>query len=204
LYQAEGMMLTFTDAARAKVREILAAKGQQGFAVRLRITGRDTENFLYEFRSVEEATRRADDHVVDAGDFAVFVDPSSAGHLDGAVIDFGGLGGGGFKIDNPNPVWEDDTSRRVAEVIETQINPAVAAHSGRITLVDVKDNVAYVRMQGGCQGCGMAGVTLRQGIERQLRGQVPEIEGVVDVTSHEQGTNPYYAPGQSGRSPVEG
>lgn len=197
-------MLMFTDSAREQVRAILAAKGQQGFAVRLRVTGRDTDNFLYEFRSVEEATRRADDRVIDVGDFHVFVDPASAEHLAGAVIDFGGLGGGGFKIDNPNPVWEDDTARRVAEVIETQINPAVAMHSGRIALVDVKDNVAYVRMQGGCQGCGMAGVTLRQGIERQLKEQIPTLEGVVDVTSHEQGANPYYAPGEAGRSPVGG
>ncbi|HQA69827.1 MAG TPA: NifU family protein, partial [Aggregatilineales bacterium] len=162
-------MITFTDAARDKILETLRAKGQDGFAVRIRITGRDTDEFIYEFRSVEMATRREDDLVLDMGGFNLLVDPESAEHLQGSVID---LSRTGFKIDNPNPVWTDDLARRVAEVISTQINPAVAAHSGRITLVDVRDNKAYIRMQGGCQGCGLAGVTLTQGVERQIRGQV--------------------------------
>ena len=195
-------MLTFTEAAREKIVEILKAKGQDGYAVRLRIVGRDTDSFIYEFRSVEAATRRDDDLIIDAGDFQVLIDPASAPHLQGAVIDFSGLEQGSFKIDNPNPVWTDDKSRRVAEVIAQRINPGVAAHSGSITLVDVKDNRVYIRMQGGCQGCGLAGVTLRLGIEKAIREAVPEIEGVVDVTEHEKGRSPYYAPGEAGESPV--
>lgn len=196
-------MLTFTDSAREKIRGILQAKGQDGYAVRLRITGRDTDDFLYEFRSVERATRRADDLVVDAGGFEVLVDPESAPHLEGAEVDFAGLAGGGFKIENPNPVWEDDTAREVARVIAEQINPGVAAHSGRITLVDVKDGEAFIRMQGGCQGCGLAGVTLRMGVEKAIREAVPAIERVVDITEHEQGAAPYYT-GTAGQSPVAG
>jgi Fe/S biogenesis protein NfuA len=195
-------MVNLTESAQAKIQEILASKGQEGFAVRLRIKGRTTDAFLYEFRSVEEATRREDDVVVDGYDFHLFIDAESARLLEGATIDFGGLGAGGFKIDNPNPVWEDDTARRVAEVIHKQINPAVAMHSGEITLVDVRDNTVYIRMQGGCQGCGLAGITLREGIEKQIRQQVPEIAGIVDITKHEQGENPYYAPDQAGTSPV--
>lgn len=194
-------MITFTDAAHDKILETLQAKGQDGFAVRIRITGRDTDEFIYDFRSVEMATRREDDLVLDMGGFNLLVDPESAEHLHGAVIDFAGPRGG-FKIDNPNPVWTNDVARRVAEVISTQINPAVAAHSGRITLVDVRDNKAYIRMQGGCQGCGLAGVTLTQGVERQIRGQVPEIEAVIDVTRHEEGERPFYQRGQAGASPV--
>lgn len=197
-------MITFTETAREKVLGILNAKGQDGFAVRIRITGRDTNDFIYEFRSVEEATQREGDIVLDMGGFHLFVDPESAAHLDGAVIDFKGLAGGGFKIENPNPVWTSDVARRVAEVISTQINPAIAAHSGSITLVDVRDKVAYIRMQGGCQGCGMAGVTLTQGVERQIKGQVPEIQQVVDVTAHEKGERPFYAKGAAGQSPVAG
>lgn len=195
-------MINLTESAQAKIQEILAFKGQEGFAVRLRIKGRTTDAFQYEFRSVEEATRREDDVVVDGYDFHLFIDPESARLLEGATIDFGGLGAGGFKIDNPNPVWEDDTARRVAEVIHEQINPAVAMHSGEITLVDVRDNTVYIRMQGGCQGCGLAGITLREGIEKQIRQQVPKIAGIVDITKHEQGENPYYAPDQAGTSPV--
>lgn len=197
-------MITFTEPAREKILELMHAKRQAGFAVRIRITGRDADDFAYEFRSVEAATRRADDLVLDMGGFDLFVDPASAEHLDGAVIDFAGLAGGGFKIENPNPVWTDDTARRVAEVISTQINPAVAAHSGKIALVDVRDGTAYVQMQGGCQGCGLAGVTLAQGIERQIKDQVPEIAAVVDVTQHAEGENPFYVKGEAGQSPVTG
>lgn len=195
-------MLTFTEAAQERIRAILRSKGQDGFAVRLRIIGRNTESFIYEFRTVEEATRRPDDLIIACEGFNVFVDAESAPHLEGAVVDFGGLGSSGFRIDNPNPVWTDETARHVAAVIAEQINPALAVHSGSVTLVDVKDNVAYIRMQGGCQGCGLAGVTLRQGIERQIKQQVPQIAAVVDVTRHDEGKTPYYAAGQAGRSPL--
>ena len=154
-------MITLTESAQAKIKEILASKGQEGFAVRLRIKGRTTDAFQYEFRSVEEATRRDDDIVADGYDFHLFIDPDSAALLEGATVDFGGLGEGGFQIDNPNPVWVDEIARRVADVIHNQINPAVAMHSGEITLVDVRDNTVYVRMQGGCQGWGEAGIATR-------------------------------------------
>jgi len=195
-------MITFTEAAQTKIAEILASKGQEGFAIRLRITGKTTDAFQYEFRSVEEATRREDDVVIDQHTFRVFIDPRSARLLEGATIDFGGLGAGGFRIDNPNPVWEDAIAKQVADVIFTQINPAVAMHSGEISLVDVQDNTVYIRMQGGCQGCGLAGVTLRDGIEKQIKQQVPEIERIVDLTKHELGENPFYQRDQEGSSPV--
>jgi Fe/S biogenesis protein NfuA len=195
-------MLIFTQTAQDRIAEMLQAKGQDSYAVRIRVVGRDVDSFVYDFRSVEASTRREDDLVVETGSFQAFVDPESAPLLDGASIDFGGLGGGGFKIDNPNPVWANDTAREVAEVIARRINPAVASHGGRITLVDVKDNVAYIRMQGGCQGCGMAALTLHAGVEKEIREAIPAITGVVDVTRHEDGHSPYYAEGEAGHSPV--
>jgi Fe/S biogenesis protein NfuA len=77
-------------------------------------------------------------------------------------------------------------------VLETQINPAIASHGGRADLVAVEEGVAYLRLSGGCQGCGMAAVTLGQGIEVAILDAVPEIERVVDVTDHASGTNPYF------------
>ena len=82
--------------------------------------------------------------------------------------------------------------QRVMQVIEEQINPAIAAHGGSAELVAVEDDTAYVRLGGGCVGCGMASVTLGQGIEVAILQAVPEVQRVVDVTDHASGTNPYY------------
>jgi len=89
-----------------------------------------------------------------------------------------------------------DIRARVQDVIDTMINPAIAAHGGWVELIDVQDNRVYLQMGGGCQGCGAADITLKAGIERLLKEEVPEIEEVLDTTDHAAGTNPYYAPGK--------
>ncbi len=88
---------------------------------------------------------------------------------------------------------DDALYERVADLFEQQVNPMVARHGGRVELIDVQDAVVMVRMAGGCQGCGMADVTLRQGIEAMLQQHVPEVRGVVDITDHTAGSNPYFA-----------
>jgi len=80
----------------------------------------------------------------------------------------------------------------VMQVLEEQINPAIASHGGRADLVAVEESIAYLRLSGGCQGCGMASVTLSQGIEVAILDHVPEISEVRDVTDHASGTNPYF------------
>ncbi len=81
----------------------------------------------------------------------------------------------------------------VQEIIDMQINPSVASHGGMIHLLDVKDNKIYLKMGGGCQGCGMADMTLRQGIETAIRERLPDIQDILDATDHAGGTNPYYS-----------
>ena len=88
---------------------------------------------------------------------------------------------------------DDALYERVADLFEQQVNPMVARHGGRVELIDVQDAVVMVRMGGGCQGCGMADVTLRQGIEAMLHEHVPDVKGVVDITDHTAGSNPYFA-----------
>ena len=83
---------------------------------------------------------------------------------------------------------------RVQAIFDTQINPAVAEHGGHVELLDVRDNKVYIQMGGGCQGCGMADVTLRQGIEATIRREVPEVDEILDTTDHATGANPYYTP----------
>jgi Fe-S cluster biogenesis protein NfuA len=81
---------------------------------------------------------------------------------------------------------------KVQYLIDHQINPGVAAHGGFVQLIEVKDGTVYVRLGGGCQGCGAADFTLRQGIEAIVRREVPEIRQILDITDHAAGLNPYY------------
>lgn len=88
----------------------------------------------------------------------------------------------------------DDLIRtKVKELLETQINPAVAAHGGVIDLVDVDHAVVYLSMGGGCQGCASSAATLRQGVETAIRDAVPEVVSIQDLTDHNEGANPYYS-----------
>ena len=89
----------------------------------------------------------------------------------------------------------------IRRVLDDEINPSVSAHGGHIALMGVEGDTAYIRLEGGCQGCGMADVTLKQGIETSIRQTVPSIAAVLDVTDHAGGTNPYYQPGKGGASP---
>ena len=90
----------------------------------------------------------------------------------------------------------------IRELLKTEINPSVAEHGGHIALIDVKPDTVYIRLEGGCQGCGMADVTLKTGIETAIRQAVPAIKAVLDVTDHAGGDNPYYSPGKGGASPL--
>lgn len=87
---------------------------------------------------------------------------------------------------------DDALYERVAQLFDSHVNPMVARHGGRVELIDVQDAVVMLRMAGGCQGCGMADVTLRQGIEGLLGQHVPDIRGIMDITDHSAGTNPYF------------
>lgn len=90
------------------------------------------------------------------------------------------------------PLNDDALYERVAALFDDRVNPMVARHGGHVELIDVQDAVVMLRMGGGCQGCGMADVTLRQGIEGMLAQYVPEVRGIVDITDHATGANPYF------------
>jgi len=92
----------------------------------------------------------------------------------------------------PKPGLDTDEGRAIQEVLETRINPSVAGHGGHISLIDVDGARAYIRMEGGCQGCGMANVTLKEGVVVEIQKVVPTIREVLDVTDHAGGSNPYY------------
>ena len=186
-------MLTVTEAAKRKILSVIQGHGKPGDGLRIAIVGRSSAGFTYDMQLVEEGDAEAEDIVVDVGDFSVIVDPDSAPYMRDVVIDYvEDLQQSGFRIGNPNPIWTDPQAMAIQELLDTQINPAVASHGGHIELVDVHDNIVYIRFGGGCQGCGMVSVTLNQGVEQAIREAFPEIREIVDVTDHAAGTNPYY------------
>jgi Fe/S biogenesis protein NfuA len=198
-------MITISPRAASKIRDLMAAKGQEGAALRLSILGRGPAGFRHELRFVTPDSKAEGDSLLTLEGLPVLVDAASAADLAGASIDFveDGLQAG-FKIDNPNPMWKEPIAAAVQKVIDDRINPGVATHGGYVTLLEVRDGVAYVALGGGCQGCGLADVTLTQGIDTMIRQAVPEIQSVVDSTDHAAGTNPYYQPAKGGQSPLQG
>jgi Fe/S biogenesis protein NfuA len=197
-------MITITEVAKEK---ILANKASdevsEDFVLRLAITGYGPGGFRYALGFAPQDQIPEDDKLVEDGDLQVYVDAASAPKLEGATLKYvEDTFQRGFAIDNPNPLWDDPVAQAVQEVLDKQINPGVASHSGYVTLLEVKDDTAFIQFGGGCQGCGMVDVTLKQGVTASIKEAVPQIKKVLDTTDHEAGTNPYYTPSQRGASPV--
>ncbi len=166
--------------------------------------------YAYDLYFDDEGAIREGDVVQQEGELKLVIPADSAAKLVGATLDLSkNLLNPGWVVDNPNrptaspavgggtvdpSQFEGTVEERVAQVLELVINPAIAAHGGRATLVAVEDDTAVVQLSGGCQGCGMASVTLTQGIEVTLKEAVPEIARVVDATDHASGTDPYFQP----------
>jgi Fe-S cluster biogenesis protein NfuA len=103
-----------------------------------------------------------------------------------------------FRDAIPKPGMDTEEARIIQQLLDEKVNPAVASHGGHIALVDVQDDTVYIRLEGGCQGCGMADVTLKQGVATEIQGMLPNIAHVLDVTDHAGGDNPYFSPGKGG------
>jgi Fe/S biogenesis protein NfuA len=200
---SDAQLLTITDAARQVIVEARSREHDpDSLALWFEVKGATDRAPTYElyFRPLDEAG--ADDVIEPTADLSVVVPRDDADTVRGSTLD---LGDGGIVLRPPNvpqppsadaAVPAGDLSspiaQRVLQVLNEEINPAIAAHGGRADLVAVDESVAYLHLSGGCQGCGMASATLRQGIEAMIREAVPEITDVADVTDHASGTNPYF------------
>jgi Fe/S biogenesis protein NfuA len=191
----------FTDIAKEKVLGFLESDSDTRLAVRIHVASPSPLDPRYDITLIEHHEKSEEDVVFDDPGFEVVMNPESAKILDGARVDWiEALQESGFKVENPNlaPIGskplEGRLADRVQQAIDQYVNPGVAQHGGHVTLVEVRDNIVYLQMGGGCQGCGMASVTLSQGIDKILREQVPEITGIQDVTNHSAGDNPYITP----------
>ncbi len=175
-------------------------------SVRIEAKTNGTTDFAYGLKLITSQECGSDDSVLEMERFKVVIDPQSARHLEGATLDFEDrIVRSGFRFKNPNNPevpelgkgTRDDlvgaTTEKLRRLIDTELNPAVAAHGGVITLVGVKGDQAYLSFGGGCHGCGMVDVTLKQGVETRIRELIPEISNVVDTTDHSTGENPFYS-----------
>lgn len=174
--------------------------GDGEFALSIEVTGFKGPQFSYELAFVSLADKK-DGWVEERhGDMAVIFPEDDREKLDGAALE---LTDQGLVMNNPNSPdtpqmsapagdLEGPLVERVQQVIENQVNPAIASHGGGAELVSVDGPTAYLRLFGGCQGCGLAQVTLKQGIERIILESIPELTSVVDVTDHASGDDPYY------------
>lgn len=198
-------IITITDRAHEQILGLRAAEEDgDNLGLRIEVTGVRGSDFTYDlaFEPLEEAA--PDDVRYDDRGLVVLVPPGSVDNLRGATLDLPSVAGqGGLVLRNPNrpevPTLgevielEGTVEERIRQLLDRQVNPALAAHGGFASLVKVEGEVAHVAMGGGCQGCAVSAMTLRDGIQAAILANVPEITEVVDTTDHAAGENPFYS-----------
>lgn len=197
------VIVTVTDDAREMVLGVRAAEEHsETLGLRIAVVGKSGVEYAYDlaFEAIAEAAEG--DSVVETDGLTVVVPADSINKLRGATLALPtNSAQGGLVIRNPNrpdPLegidihLEGDLPEKINMLLDQVVNPQLAAHGGFTTLSGVDDTKVYLSMGGGCQGCAISAITLRQGIEAQLRAAIPEITEIIDVTDHDSGQNPYY------------
>ena len=190
------MDITVTDIAKTEITRLMEDQEQVITGVRIAAEATSPLQASYRLAFVAEGQETDKDTIIEYEGFKVYIDENSLPFAQDITLDYvDGLMGRGFKIDNPHkvpPHLKGSIAEKIQTVIDEKINPSIASHGGQIALIDVKDSTAYLQFGGGCQGCGMIDVTLKQGVEVMIKEAVPEIEAVRDITDLAEGTNPYY------------
>ena len=193
-------MLIFTDKAREMVLSYIEQNDDELPYVRISVSGSPL-SLSFELTLVGRDEREDGEREVDLGDFTVLAAEDQFELLEGATVDFiERVNESGFEVrPRAEPMAAaaaaaptGPLAARVQHLLDEQVNPGIAAHGGQIGLVDVQDTEVFLEMSGGCQGCAMSRLTLRQGVERMLREAIPEISAVHDITDHASGANPFY------------
>jgi len=193
-------MIQITESAQTHFRRLLDSQGGDAIGIRLSALHPGTPKADVRLEFAEKADLDGREWAIDCEGFTLFVDGDSVRHLDGAEIDFRSNATGGElnirapKIKGMAPSEGASIPERVRWLIDSEINPQLAAHKGHVRLEEVTaEGVVLLRFGGGCHGCGMADVTLKQGIEKTLMAKVPGITAVRDATDHASGEAPYIA-----------
>ena len=191
-------MITLTENAQDHFAKLVAQQDIDGLGIRLRAVNPGTPNGDCHLEFCEPADLDGTEWEIECRDFSMYIDARSRPYLDGATIDFDkSPTGGALTIRAPGlrgtpPDENASVVERVRYVIETEINPQLVSHGGRVALREVTaDGVVVLQFGGGCHGCGMVDATLRGGVERTLKLRVPGVTGVADATDHSTGENPY-------------
>ena len=196
-------VFTVTPEAIERILELREAEDDPpGLALRVEVTGTSGVEYAYDltFDPIAEADE-ADAHFHQGG-LPVVVPTGSIEQLTGATLDVPAGGGPGLVLRNPNrpdPLsgkhleLTGSVAEQVQQLLDQQINPSLAAHGGFAELKGVEGSKVYVTMGGGCQGCAVSAMTLRDGIARSIQEAIPEVKDVVDTTDHALGENPYFA-----------
>jgi len=192
-------MITLTDKALEVVRDYMDQSDSEFTALRIGISGGSPLSPDFELTLVGKDDIAESEREVDMGDLTIVVQEEFVPRLEGATVDFvQRMNESGFEVslaqtEQPAaPTLEGPFAERVKTVLDTEINPAIASHGGTITLVGVEGTEIYLEMGGGCQGCAMSRMTLRQGVERMVRQAVPEVTVIHDITDHSSGENPFF------------
>jgi Fe/S biogenesis protein NfuA len=198
------MVLTVTEPARDKILELRAQEeAPDTLGLRIEVTGVQGVEYTYDltFDPVADADVAAGDLIETQGELPVIIPVDSLDALKGATLDLPSSASNGLVLRNPNrpdPLsgahieLSGTTDEKVRQLLDGQINPALAMHGGFAALDRVEGDVVYVTMGGGCQGCAVSAMTLREGIARSIREAIPEVADVIDTTDHAMGENPYY------------
>ena len=191
-------MIQISDNAQTHFRKLLEREAVPGMGVRLSAVDPGTARADARLEFAEPADLAGDEWAIDCTGFTLYVAADSVGWLDGAEIDYVTQGTGqqltikAPKIKGEAPGEAASLVERVRWVVENEVNPQLAQHGGRVAVQEVSaEGVVLLRFGGGCHGCGMADVTLKQGIEKTLMGRVPGITAVRDATDHDSGSAPY-------------
>lgn len=193
-------MITVKPAAKDYLLSLCDRPENQGRLLQLRALDPHTPYAEAGLTFVDPGPEHAEDVLQHFDGLVIYVEGQHQRLLDEAVIDYQGDGlQQSLVIETPNLQavsmlsTDAELEEKVAYLIETEINPSLAMHGGRLQLVEITaDNEVLVQFGGGCQGCGMSDATLSQGVEQTIKSYFPEVKAVRDVTDHSQGVNPYY------------
>ena len=191
--------INITEAAHDYLADLLEKQNTTGIGIRVFITQPGTPYAETCIAYCKPGEEKPDDIAIALKSFTAWIDGVSEPFLEDAVVDYAtDRMGGQLTIKAPNakvPMVNDESplNERINYYLQTEINPGLASHGGQVTLIDVVDEgVAVLQFGGGCQGCGQADVTLKEGIEKTLLERIPELKGVRDVTDHTNRDNAYY------------